>query len=67
MPENDVIVGMKAICDLLGRSEGTILRVFVPDGLPIRQRKKGGVWTGSRRRILDWWYAYNAPNAGAGD
>lgn len=52
--ESEILMGMKAICQLLnGISEDTALKWHREAGLPIK--KVGGIWTGSRSRIEKWW------------
>lgn len=52
--ENDILIGMKVIRQVLKDvSEPTVLKWHREYGLPIR--KKGGVWTGSRAKIENWW------------
>jgi len=46
------LVGMKAICDYIGRSEATVLKLIQSEGLPAT--KIAGIWESDRELIGDW-------------
>jgi len=60
-PECDVVTGMKAIAQLVGASESTVLKWHRELDLPIKKgSKKGdsGIWIGSKKKIDEWVQEY---------
>lgn len=57
MTNQDVVDGMKKICDLLNRSETTVLKMIRAENLENRKIiwKRGGMWVANRKRLVDWW------------
>lgn len=53
---DDILNGMKSICDYLGRSEATVQKYYRELGLPIRKMSDGtkGPWQGSKKAIDKW-------------
>lgn len=54
---DDILNGMKAICDYVGRSEPTVLKYHRELGMPIRKlptEGRKGPWQGSKRAIDKW-------------
>ena len=57
----DLIVGMKALCEVLNVSEATVLKWHRELGLPIKKGSKNGdagVWIGSLSKINVWVQEY---------
>ena len=57
MTNQDVVDGMKKICDLLNRSETTVLKMIRAENLENRKIiwKRGGMWVANRKRLTEWW------------
>jgi len=49
---DDVLSGMKSICDYFHRSEPTVLSLVKSSGFPAK--KIGGIWE-SRKSLIDGW------------
>ncbi len=54
----EILDGMKAISNFLGRSESTVLRMIRSEELDRRKIiwKRGGVWVANKSRLDKWWY-----------
>lgn len=55
---NEILNGMKEICQYLGKSEPTVLKWARDMGLPIKKTGDNGVWVGSRTKIDAWVVEY---------
>lgn len=54
----DVLFGMKAICDYLGRSDATVLKFCREyDDFPVR-KENGSGYISSRSRLDEWFKAF---------
>lgn len=57
----DIVKGMKAITQLVGASESTVLKWHRELDLPIKKGSKNGdsgIWIGSRKKIDEWVQEY---------
>lgn len=50
--EQTALIGMKAICEYMGRSEATVLKLIQTEGLPAT--KIAGIWESDRVMIDEW-------------
>ena len=54
MSEKEVLKGMRDLCQVLKRSETTVLGWYKHEGLPIWRTKDGGIWMGEKSEVLEW-------------
>jgi len=50
--ENTALIGMRAICDYVNRSESTVLGLIRHEDFPAK--KIGGIWESDKELIDDW-------------
>jgi len=50
--EHAALIGMKAICEHMSRSEATVLKLIQTEGLPAT--KIAGIWESDRGMIDEW-------------
>lgn len=55
--EQEVLHGMKEICDFLSRSEATVLKIIRSENLQNKKVawKRGGMWVANRERLRQFW------------
>jgi hypothetical protein len=57
MSKKELLEGMKQICDFIGRSEPTVIKMIRAESLETRRIiwKRQGIWIANRNRLYEWW------------